>query len=532
MYNIVIVDDDRIVRQGIARSIPWEEHGFRIAGEAADGEQGLQVISSVHPHIVISDIKMPFMDGLEMAGELRKRFPSVKLILLTGYEDFHYAREAVKVKAFDYLLKPVDKESLLEKAQQAAKEWEREASISQKVREGTPFLRQRWLRKLLSNRYGMEALTAEMEELGIRFTGTCCGVALLKLDDYRRFSETAQEAAEQEALKYAVQNISEELLVADPLGTIFDYEDDELLLVYSTECERAQADPHVRQLAERIRQSVKEYAGTTVSIALGKPHKGLGGIGQSLREAQAVMAYRHLVGTDAVFGEEDIHIREAQIAPDLGERIGEVAAKVGLGLTTDALERLDELERLLSLHVPLTLDQVRLLAIQTVLLLCKSVEEGDREWRMGNWHELTAYYDEIHRKQTVRGIFDVLKKVAVELARFVNLYRQTQTKSVVEAAAAYIAAHFSKDGLSLREVAKAVHVSPTYLSILFKQEKNINFSDFLLEIRMKKAMELLRHSGMKTYQVAEAVGYSNPQYFSVCFKKCTGFSPLEFKRKK
>lgn len=126
MHKILIVDDDRIIRKGLIQTIPWAKNGFHVTGEAGDGEEALAMIRKDPPQVVVSDIRMPFMDGLELAKHTKETYPDIKFIFLTGYEDFSYAKRAIDLQAVDYLLKPVERDILLEKAKQVAADWDKE----------------------------------------------------------------------------------------------------------------------------------------------------------------------------------------------------------------------------------------------------------------------------------------------------------------------------------------------------------------------------------------------------------------------
>ncbi|WP_139488423.1 response regulator [Brevibacillus dissolubilis] len=536
MYKIVIVDDDRIIRRGISNSIPWNTHGFEIVGEASDGEHGLRVIEEHKPHIVISDIKMPFMDGLQMAGAVKETSPDTKVILLTGYEDFHYAKEAIKIKAFDYLLKPVDKAILLEKVKQASAEWTNERKVEQNLRAGLPYLRHRFLTDLIHNQVKAEDFEREKEFLGLTLDHSHYAVLIVKVDDYYQMSSTDKDRdkeqdneqgqdLDKDVLKYCILNICQETIQRDGRGVTFDNQGDEILIIYSDQENIAQ---HMQETIEEIRANVRQFLQTTVSIARGGIYQDHTGIAASYQEACSAIEYRHIMGKDKVYTTEDTTALPSKESPTQAEtKVNEIEndliQKVKLGLTQDVITLLDNFRATLIQQEYISLYQVQVLAIQMIFLLFREVEQNHRD-------ELHTHYDEIHRLQTIDEIVEKVKQVSVDIAYFVNAQRESQKNGIVETAVRYIETHYAKDGLSLQEVAKAVHITPTYLSILFKQEQKINFSDYLLEIRMKKAMELLRTQPLKTYEVAEQVGYSNPQYFSVCFKKYTGISPADFKK--
>ncbi|WP_121611299.1 response regulator transcription factor [Mesobacillus foraminis] len=369
MYKVVIVDDDRIIRKGLATVVPWEKHGFQLVGEAADGEQGLELIERENPHIVVSDIKMPFLDGLEMAKEIRKKNNRTKIILLTGYEDFKYAHEAIKVRAFDYLLKPVETESLLEKVKQASREWEDEYLREKQISEGSQAIEKEFLKKLSNPLSGAIEVP--------RFEEEC--IPLIKLG---------------------------------------------------------------------LSEKVSGYLENTQNNLMSKD---------------------------------------------------------------------------------ISLEDVKLMAIGLMSLIIHESSKWAKTWDHSRFIDVQ---NEIMSMETITEIFETLEKMAVDLAAFVNGLNKNQKHSLVDKAIDYIKQNYHNEDLSLQTVAEKVHVSPAYLSNLFKVEKGFNFGEFLLETRMKAAMEIFRQRDFKTYEVAEQVGYANPQYFSSSFKKYTGYSPAEFKKLK
>jgi two-component system response regulator YesN len=532
MHRILIIDDDRIIRKGLVQTIPWEEHGFQVGGEAADGEQGLQLIEEFHPQIVISDIKMPFMGGLEMARIIRERYPQIKLILLTGYNDFTYAQQAIKVRAFDYLLKPVDKELLLEKVKRAAAEWDEENKAQQQISEANAFFRQAFLKKLFEQQGEEAELLQEAVSLGIDLTGKTMIVFLLQIDEYYEDSVlTTDFVKHREALKYCISNICEELIRTERKGGVVELERDELVLLYSSDESSEKAKENARILAEHIKNTVKKYLKTTVTIAFGGAYQGLFCIGSSYQEARSALSFRHFMGKDKVFSVVDIGTTsDCEKSIRIEGQEYELIQKVKLGLVQDALAVIDELECEVMQQNQISLQHVRLLAVQLVISLFRGAAEWAKEWGQAQ-QSVPIYYSKINSMQTISEIMICLKQIVGDLTQFMTTQRESHRCGVVGEAAKYIKEHYATQGLSLHEVAKHVHMNPVYLSTLFKQEKNINFSDFLLQIRMKKAMELLRLNNMKTYEVADVVGYSSPEYFSVCFKKYTGVPPVEFKNK-
>ncbi|MFF2449208.1 response regulator [Neobacillus sp. NPDC058068] len=383
MYKVAIVDDDRIIRKGLSSVIPWEEHGFQLVGDAADGEKGLELIEKEQPQIVVSDIKMPFMDGLEMARISRDKMPLIKFIFLTGYEDFQYAHEAIKIRAFDYLLKPVDSESLLQKIKEAAAAWEQEDQKEKRWNESSPFNQKKFLEKFAVTHFTNEELKKELSLFGIRLDGST-------------FLE------------------------------------------------------------------------------------------------------------------------------------GNLTKLIELGLASKVNDYLEEIKNQLVENSSVSLQEVQLLAIRMVGLIgaeaAKWLKESSKSPTSSQNHS------EILEMKTISEIFEMVKKIAIEHAIYANKLNENKKISLVDKAIAFIESNYQLAEISLQKVAEEIHVNPAYLSNLFKVEKGFNFGDFLVETRMKAAMELIRQSDLKNYEVASKTGYSNPQYFSICFKKYTGYSPAQFKK--
>ncbi|SFL70690.1 response regulator [Pelosinus propionicus] len=535
MHRILIIDDDRIIRKGLAKTIPWEKYGFQLGGEAADGEQGLKLIDEWHPHIVISDIRMPFMDGLDMARIVKERYPMIKLILLTGYNDFTYAQQAIKIKAFDYLLKPVDKELLLEKVKNAAVEWDEEHTAQQKIREAKPFLRKALLTKIIEcqQKEEEEELLQNAMSLGIQLTGNTFIVFLIKVDEYYKEAMKMAEYSElKKALKYCVFNICEELVYTRRKGGVVELEQDELILLYSSDETLNEAEQNARNFAEEIQNTVKAYLKTTATIAIGGVHQGISCIRFSYQEARSLLRFRHVIGKDKVYSLADIGFSPTNDHNiQIEGKAYELVNHIKLGLLNDALGVINDLEYVMMQQKYISLYHVRLFSVQIIISLFSGAAEWAREWEKTQQANVTIIYNRINEMQTIKEIMDLIRTIVCELVEFMTNQRENHRYGIIGEAAKYIEEHYNKQGLSLQEVAKHVHINPVYLSALFKQEKRITFSEFLLHIRMKKAMELLRLNDMKTYEVAEEVGYSSPEYFSVCFKKYTGVPPLEFKNK-
>lgn len=530
MYKLLIVDDDGIIRRGLSQNIMWKDIGFELLGTANDGEIALKMIEKEQPQIIISDIKMPFMDGLQLTRLVKAKYPQIKVILLTGYEEFEYAKEALKLKVFDYVLKPVDNELLIETVKRAVCDFEKEEKSKKQITESLPLLKQKFLVNLINGDYLESELLSEIDYLKLPLVNGNCIVLLLKLDDYKN-SNYNLEVMEKELLKFSIQNICEEIAENTGNSVFIDLLEDEAALIFTDKTLNNIALLNkVSTIAESLREKVFKYLKTTITIGIGNVYSDIKEINKSYKDAYKAIEFRYILGKNKVLFIQDVSGYEKKSSFHFDIEKTEIIEKIKLGLKNESIKILSDIEEKIVTEKLVSLTSIRLLGVEIAILLYNEVD-GFKEYCEQTYSEKN-YYNFSNRLQgleTVQEIFSELRGLISDICIYILEKRGTQQQNIVQSAMKFIAENYAREGLSLQDVANIVHVSPIYLSIIFKQEKGINFSDYLLEIRMKKAMELIRSKDIKIYEVSDKVGYSNAQYFSVCFKKYTGFSPSEFK---
>jgi two-component system response regulator YesN len=525
MYKVAIIDDEVIIIRGLSKNVDWQANGFELVGSARNGEEGLKLVAEKRPHLIITDIRMPFMDGFELTEQVTKAYPETKILMLTSYDDFEFAKKALQLRVFDYLLKPFDNEKLLETAKRAMEELEYESEMKRKVVEGMPLLKQRFMEKLIDGKLTSQEINSGIDFLGLHLTASRYVVILLKADDYS-YPEY-QNRFGKEVLKYCVLNVSEETLVSLGKGLVFDSVEDEIVLIVCAEGEQEEAELQAYEIAENVRANVERFLKTTVTAGIGSAYEKSTEITFSYQDAHSALEFRHIMGTNRVLTVADTGLAPHREPIEFNGLEKELPVKVKLGLEGDALAVLSSMEQSIMQSKSISLSRMRLIGVEITVLLYKELEDQAKQ--------LDDFYTIYHKQQqmqTVYEIFACIRQLVIQLVNIVNSQRENQIKKVIHRAVEYVELHYDQEGLSLQDVSSVVHISPTYLSIIFKKEININFSDFLYQLRMKKAMELLRMSDLKSYEVAEKVGYRNPQYFSVCFKKYTGISPSEFRNAK
>jgi two-component system response regulator YesN len=530
MCRLVIIDDDTIIRKGLCKNIPWEEHGFELMGTANDGEAGLRLINATRPEVIISDIKMPFMDGLEMTRRVLAKDLEVRIILLTAYEEFEYAKQALELKVFDYVLKPVDLEQLLQVAKRAAGELTNYQKMKWQIRESRPLLLQRFYTRLLTGKYlGESEIMSEAGILEIGPLKSSFLVVLLKIDEYDNSCLYQDENGPEDLKIQLCAWCDKQLASADAI--ILDLGGDELVLVINSEASPGALLQTTFEQCNGLRLRVAEQFETTITVGVGEVQDGLTGVAVSYAKAKETIKFRHMLGKNQVLISGNLKMPVSGVALERLRFQDDLGEKVKQGLLKDALAVMDRVEKYL-LGLPfVSLSEVRLVAAELIIELRKAMESDTSnlfELKEGFFLETGG---ELFKLTTISEIFDCLRQLTRELVNTVNSRRRNRFDGMIEKAVRYIEEHFDREELSLAEVAREIHVSPIYLSIVFKKERHVNFIDFVTDLRLKTAMNLLRATDLKAYEVAERVGYGNSHYFSVCFKKHVGCSPSEFKKR-
>ena len=513
MYKVVVVEDDKIIRRGICQAIPWEQNGFVVAGEASDGELALELIEREQPHVVISDINMPFLNGLDMVRQLKDKTPDTRFIFLTGYEDFTYAQQAIQLKAFDYLLKPVDTSVLLQKAIEAAAEWEEAAEKEKRITSSMPILQQKFFRKIENDDAELD-IEKELADLKVELEGAFYSILLINYtyvsEDHSLF---LKEQLVQKASHYFGEGKSHVLHVAD----------NEYAILLSFD----EGDRQKNKFAEGLfNELINEE---TVTMTLGRTYANLFEISHSYIEARMAMDMRHIMGTGTLFSIEDTVAKSEKSNSQFQYLESKVAVQIKQGVPEKVQETLDQFIESVVENKSISLTDLKIFTLKYMTMLFFEIEKWNKEEvKSFNSSEM---FKEVMEMDTLADMMGVIRGLIQRWAELMYQKEDNDYKSHVDLAIQYMKENYGDSNLTLQKVAKLIHVSTPYLSNLFKLEKGFNFGDYLLELRMKKAMELLRVENLKNYEVAEQVGYSNPQYFSICFKKYTSYTPAEYKKK-
>lgn len=531
MYRLLIVDDEELVREAIKEQMDWEKLGFRCVGDCEDGEEALAFVEREAPDIVLTDIGMPFMDGLELTRELSRRYPHVKVVILTGYDDFEYAQQAVRLQAVDYILKPITSAELEAVLVKLRDELDRENArrrdherLRRQMAESLPLLRERFLERLVSSPLTDKAVKEGCELYGIEEPGPLLVEAAVHVDEF--LSGSPPTPSDRELFRFAVYNIAQEISARYPGTAVFrDVENRALALFSGGDPEELQE--RALQAAEEIHEAVTSYLPLRVSVGIGQTCPLGRHAPQVHQSALSALDYRFVTGTSEVIRLADMERRDRPALLSAVEWENVLITKLKTGTPEEMDEWVGKLFAAFREHL-FPMDVIRIYLQRIALTLLHALYEMD-----GPLAEAFGESDDpIARIQRFAKLDDTeswLKAWCGRAAAAVRSLREDHNAVQVEKAIAYIKDHYQDPELSLKSVCKHISMSVSYFSTLFKQYTGRTFMEFVTQERMEKAKELLRLTAMKTYEIAYAVGYSDPHYFSGAFKKHEGDTPTEYR---
>ncbi len=533
MYKLIIVDDEEEVRKGIIQKIDWSKFNFEIAGEAENGREALDLIEENIPDVVITDITMPLMDGLELASILKDSYPTVKTVILTGFDDFRFAQQAIKYGVADYILKPVlpkDIDELMEKLKNQIDE-----EIAQKedivmlrrhYNESLPVIRDKFLTLLVTGRPEEKEVERRVASFGLQLNGSTLVVAVANIDP-NSFQKNVFEENDTELVKFAVQNISAEILSKYSLGEIFYHDENLVILMSFTSHDKDAILNRSFSVLEEIRQNVEKYLKISVTIGLGSICTSLVKLKSSYKTALNALDYQLVIGGSKVIFIEDLEPQTADMVVFDEARERALVSAIKFGTQKDVAAAVEMLFSDIS-GMKASFKEYQLYLIEIAAAISRLAR--DFQFDTGEIFGFgTSLYEELFKFKTLYEVRSWVEEICIKLMKHISNSRQNTTEMLLEKAKDYIRNHYSDDDLSIQKVAGHLHISSSYLSMIFKKEAGVTFLKYLVGIRLEAAKELLGNTDLKTSEVAEKIGYPDINYFSYFFKKNFGMSPREYR---
>lgn len=513
MRKVLLVDDEIFARKGLMALIPWTELGYEVAGEADDGEDALKQIRDLRPDIVVTDIRMPVMDGLKLIGAVKEAGgPAPKFIIISGYSDFKYAQQAVRYGVHDFILKPIDEEEMSQALSRIKTMLDQDEQGSAAMRvELDLALLESWASGAISD----EMATATAELLGI-VPQAEYGCMLIE----RNHIGLGQEPEQMDSLKQTVRDAigpSRQAFLFDVGRSTFG--------IVTTLGASGDSDRSWETLASRLLGATPPELRPNMRAYIGKPGLGVGGITESYRTAKETVHYKYALSAQPVIAHHHASHITLRYKQSDAKLTAELLEAVEEGDEAAVLSSIDKLfasfgsER----FAP---ESIQASIAHCVLGITRVVREleGDED----ELHTLKAVMQWSNEPRMLSGLRDMIVAFAMESIAYLAERRKIRAKGGIQKVKQYIDTHY-QENMSLKSISKIFYMNPVYLGQLFKKTYGVYFNDYLLEIRIQEAKKLLRSTDLKVYEVAERVGFGNSDYFVTQFEKVERKTPTEYK---
>lgn len=530
MYKVILVDDEEEVRRGILNKIHWNKYGFEIIGEAENGREALEIAEKNAPDLVITDIKMPFMDGMRLSEILSERFTTVKIVILTGFDEFEYAKTAIKLNVIEYVLKPISSEDIIELLVNVKERLDKEFQEKKDMRlfeeiyrKSLPILREKFLSSIIRGNIDIDEIKEKEIKYDVCLEGKGFLVSVIAID----YNIENINSKDKEVIIFKVLNLCKEIIDKYFAGLVFIEEDNIVIFNISEEGDKKLVIEKTTKILEEIRQSIFKYLKLSITIGVGTICEDTSGLSLSYKNAIAALDYRIILGNNRLIFIGDIEPkRENEIIFDkLKERQLENCIKTGtkeeIYSTVEDIFRIIEASRA-------SIEYYQIYLIQVITTIIKIAKDSNVDIK-DIFGDGFNFFIELYKFNTLTEVKKWIKKISMKISEYVIKGREDLSKILVNSAKEYIDEKYQDSELNINTICNHLHISQAYFSYIFKKDTQTTFVTYLTHMRMTKAKELLRNTNMKTFLIAEKVGFSESNYFSYCFKKNLGQSPSEYR---
>lgn len=541
MLKIFLAEDEVIVRETIKRMIPWENLGFELVGEAADGEMALPLLIRQQPDLLITDIKMPFMDGLTLARLAKKEVPGLKVVILSGYDDFNYAKQAINIGVEDYLLKPITKNALIERLTEIRSRYEDEKTQREYYEK---FHREMQAYEKNSSRDFFEALVSgsldmmevykRAEKLGLDIVAESYNVLIFTMNCNEDFSGQREGYSSWEAESL---EMLEKFFTGHPFAMLFRSN----VFSYGVliKGEKNSIRENTRICVEEIRKIFdRKEDNKEWFVAVGESVERLSQIQKSYHSASRAFSQRYLYDGKVLYYDEMLAMEKKDVTNDDSEYLQKVDVNA---LNPTILQKflsnglLEETENFVQDYFyaigqePMESVVFRSYVILnvrfSVLSFLKELGCDTKTLELEDTEEILA-----ESGRNMESTIAYAEKLVSQAIQLRDRNSGNKNRSILKTAVDFIDQHYMEEDMSLNKAANVANVSANHFSALFSQNMGQTFIEYLTSLRMDKAKEYLRCTGMRSSEIAGEVGYKDAHYFSYLFKKTQGMTPSDYRK--
>ena len=533
MYKVLLVDDEPLIREAISENTNWSELGYELIGTAKNGKEAIEVIKKSPPDLLLTDICMPYVDGVELTKYVHETFPETKVVIISGYDEFEYAKMAVRYQVMEYILKPITAKELsgtLQKVKEKLDDERKKERNMQKIRgayiSNLPLMRGRFLNSFMQKGTLEDRIIKErLKEYEIEFSDTRFMSAIIIGDSFSKFLSN-EEGAGHGLAHFAIYNIAEESMREYGYGVTFQDIEERTFLIFNG---GKGMERNCISVCEEIQALIFKYTQIECTIGIGQSVDNISKLYYSFEDAKRALEYKFLLGGNQVIYANSLVQRFGESEVDVSAYAGELALAIKTGDKNEI--RRGILAFLQQIREAYLSKNRSIFCVQNLILSLMS-SLGDSVLSENNiFMAERDLLNEIYTKNQLAEVAENLIDFCNEIARSMHDQKDTYMKKQALLALDYIEKNYGDSGISLNTVCTRLAMSTSYFSSIFKAYTGETFIEALTKKRIEKAENLMEHSAKKTYEIADEVGYSDPHYFSSTFKKVTGMTPTEYAKK-
>lgn len=524
-YTVMLVDDEEDVIQAIMKKIKWDELGFEVAGYAHNGLEALELAQETLPDVVMTDIKMPYMDGLELASHLKEQYPTIKIIIFSGFDEFEYAKEAIRLEAEEYILKPIDSEELSCIFTRIKESLDQEIAAKRDIQklqnyymDNLPMLQENFYKALVEGQLIGRSIDDYISDYKIELKGPLYATAVIHAGN-----DNIPDNFSPVMLAISLKRIAEEKIEKEWDAKIFTYHEDIILIVSLS----SEDITRFTDECDRFCRTVRRILNAVITVGIGRPVDKIADIPKSYKGARDAVSYRAVFGSGHAINITEIAPCDGD-ATDIDEKelLKKLFQQILVG-SEQSVEGIADYYIANGFNGRDSSEQYNLLIMELLSELYRFANRNqlDSAAIFGDMSDTYAKVSQMRDFQLREWFIKMCKRLQADI----QSERKSSAESFIKSAVEYSQANFDDPDLGIDKICSILGVSSTYFSTLFERETGKNYITFLTDYRMKKAMEYLTDTDDKTYVIAEKVGYLDVNYFSYVFKKQYGTTPNKFR---
>lgn len=536
MIKVLIVDDDSFARTGIKTLIDWNKYGFEVCGEAANGESGIEIIKEQNPYVVITDMSMPVMNGVEFIDYINKNRPDIKVIALSGYDQYDYVRQSMKKGAVDYILKhTLNAEVLLNVLKTACDliqneriENDNRDKMAKTLKESISVMQQKFIRELVSGGFDdISEVKQKITELGLSLDMNNLVIVAVEIDNFHYLKEKLSTKGVKKIISSFV-DISTDILKDMGNALITNMEEEKFAILFSPGNLRSSLEIHNNIITSinRIKESIKRYLNITACFSISSTIDNIMYINKYYMEAEKNLKNKFFKGKDSVFQENIVTNKKKEILNlDMNDEKTIIAA-LKFANREKLYECIKNVFNSIMLH-DVSQISIQIICVELINIVNRIASESAINIK-DIYSDGEIPYEEMKKYETINevrdwiiSIYDRLLKI-IEISAISSDYAEPTKKAIC-----FIHKNYSTN-ISLNEAAEDVGVNSSYLSRVFKKDCGIGFNEYLNHIRVEHAKWFIESRDFKLKDITKKVGFNNYTYFFTVFKDFIGMTPQEY----